>query len=176
MPQTKIYGQRSFLTSHRTLLSDTIHSCMVEGLALPVDKRFQRFIPLDPEDFIYPDDRTERYLILEISMFEGRGAATKKDLIRLLIDRLQRALDLDPMDIEITLFETPRENWGLRGQCGDELALAYKVEPDQVEPDQVEPDQVEPDQVEPDQVELNQVGLDQVELDLATASPTISQV
>ncbi len=166
MPQTKIYGQRSFLTHHRTLLSDTIHSCMVEGLALPADKRFQRFIPLDPENFIYPDDRTDRYLILEISMFEGRGAATKKDLIRLLIDRLHQALDLDPMDIEITLFETPRENWGIRGQCGDELALAYRVEADPVKLDPVKLDPVEPDPVEPDQVEL----------DPATASPTISQV
>jgi hypothetical protein len=30
--------------------------------------------------------------------------------------------------IEITLFETPRENWGIRGLPGDELSLNYKVQ------------------------------------------------
>lgn len=31
-------------------------------------------------------------------------------------------------DVEITIFETPKENWGIRGLPGDELALNYKVE------------------------------------------------
>ncbi|MEM6432015.1 MAG: tautomerase family protein, partial [Deinococcota bacterium] len=25
-------------------------------------------------------------------------------------------------------FETPKENWGIRGQLGDELSLNYKVD------------------------------------------------
>ena len=32
-----------------------------------------------------------------------------------------------PQDIEITIFETPRHNWGIRGLPGDELTLTYNV-------------------------------------------------
>ena len=30
--------------------------------------------------------------------------------------------------VEITIYETPRGNWGIRGVPGDELMLGYKVE------------------------------------------------
>jgi hypothetical protein len=49
-------------------------------------------------------------------------------LIRLLFDRLHADLQLDPVDVEITIFETPRHNWGIRGYHGDELPLNYKVD------------------------------------------------
>ncbi|APF21976.1 putative transglutaminase-like protein [Clostridium butyricum] len=32
-----------------------------------------------------------------------------------------------PNDVEITIFETPNYNWGIRGVPGDELGLNYKV-------------------------------------------------
>jgi hypothetical protein len=52
----------------------------------------------------------------------------RKALIRAVLDDLSGELALSPNDIEITLFESPRENWGIRGQHGDELQLNYKVE------------------------------------------------
>jgi hypothetical protein len=38
------------------------------------------------------------------------------------------ALGIHKNDVEITIFETPRENWGIRGLPGDELPLNYKVD------------------------------------------------
>jgi phenylpyruvate tautomerase PptA (4-oxalocrotonate tautomerase family) len=127
MAQIKIYGLSAQLTPIRKQLSDLVHGCVVEALALPLDKRFQRFIRLDPEDFIYPPGRSERYLILEISMFEGRSVDAKKQLIRLLFERVRAELGIQPEDLEITITETPRHNWGIRGVPGDELGLSYKV-------------------------------------------------
>jgi len=97
-------------------------------LGLPVDKRFHRFFGLESSDFMYPDSRSNRYLILEISMFEGRSVETKKRLIRLLFDRIHAQLGIVAEDVEITITETPRHNWGLRGAPADELGLSYKVE------------------------------------------------
>lgn len=127
MAQIKIYGLASSLRPLRARLSDTIHSCLVDALELPADKRFHRFIALEPEDFIYPPGRSERYTILELSMFEGRTVATKKRLIGLLFERLQQQLGIAPADVEITITETPRHNWGIRGVPGDELGLTYEV-------------------------------------------------
>ncbi|HZS05777.1 MAG TPA: tautomerase family protein [Blastocatellia bacterium] len=105
-----------------------IHSCVVDALRFPPDKRAHRFFPPGDDDFYFPPGRTDRYTIVEISMFEGRSVETKKKLIRLLFERINRALGISEQDIEITIFETPKHNWGIRGLPGDELGLNYKVE------------------------------------------------
>jgi phenylpyruvate tautomerase PptA (4-oxalocrotonate tautomerase family) len=128
MAQIKIYGLRSQWSHFKAQLSDSIHACAIDALGLPAEKRFHRFLWLADEEFVFPADRSPRYLILEISMFEGRSIETKKQLIRTLFERLERELNLAPQDLEITIFETPRENWGTRGQPGDELTLSYRVE------------------------------------------------
>ena len=128
MAQIKIYGLRHRLNPIKTLLSDAIHTCVVDALAYPPEKRFHRFIELDWGDFIFPDDRSERYTIIEISLFEGRSVEAKKHLIRLLFERIEQDCGITAQDLEITIFETPRHNWGIRGQPGDELGLNYKVE------------------------------------------------
>jgi phenylpyruvate tautomerase PptA (4-oxalocrotonate tautomerase family) len=61
-------------------------------------------------------------------MFEGRTVEAKKNLIRLLFTRIEAEAGIRPHDVEITIFETPRHNWGIRGLPGDELGLDYKVE------------------------------------------------
>jgi phenylpyruvate tautomerase PptA (4-oxalocrotonate tautomerase family) len=127
MPQVKIYGLRTSLNPIKPQLSDAIHSCMMDALQYPADKRFHRFFPLDPSDFFYPPDRSDRYTILEFSMFEGRSVEAKKQLIRLLFERVQ-PLGISTQDLEITIFETPKHNWGFRGLPGDEHQLNYKVD------------------------------------------------
>ena len=128
MAQIKIYGLREHLDPIKAQLSDVIHACVVEALAFPPDKRFHRFFALEPDDFIFPADRSARYLIVEISLFEGRSVAAKKQLIRLLFERTQQTFGLSPTDVEITLTETPKHNWGLRGLPADEIGLNYRVE------------------------------------------------
>jgi Tautomerase enzyme len=126
MAQVKIYGLRTALDPIKYQLSDVIHSCVVDALQYPTDKRAHRFFPLDPSDFFYPSGRSDRYTILEFSMFEGRSIEAKKQLIRLLFERVQ-TLGISTQDLEITLFETPKHNWGFRGLPGDEHQLNYKV-------------------------------------------------
>ena len=128
MSQIKIYGLRKNLDPIKAELSDVIHSCVVDALHFPPDKRAHRFFPLDPSDFYYPSGRTTKYTIIEISMFEGRSVATKKHLIRILFKRIQQHLNILPQDLEITITETPKHNWGFRGMPGDEIELNYKVE------------------------------------------------
>ncbi|HEX3837905.1 MAG TPA: tautomerase family protein [Steroidobacteraceae bacterium] len=130
MAQVKIYGLAEYLVPVRSALSDAIHGCVVEALQFPPDKRAHRFFPLERANFYIPggQGRTDRYVIIEISMFEGRSLATRKQLIRLLFERISAAAQITPADIEITITETPRCNWGFRGQPGDEIGLGYKVE------------------------------------------------
>jgi hypothetical protein len=128
MAQVKIFGLRASLAANRERWSALLHAALVGTLGLPADKTFQRFFPMDPEDFVHPADRTDAYTIVEISMFEGRSPETVKSLVKRIMADAQAVLALSANDIEITVFESPRHCWGIRGKTGDELALAYKVD------------------------------------------------
>ena len=123
-----IYGERAHLTRVREALSDVVQGCLVDALGLPADKRFQRFIGLDAADLVHPPDRSGAYTIIEISMFAGRSPVAKRRLLELLMTRIAQQAGIPPQDLEITIFETPPANWGIRGQTGDRLALPYRIE------------------------------------------------
>jgi phenylpyruvate tautomerase PptA (4-oxalocrotonate tautomerase family) len=126
MAQVKVYALRTALEGHQSPISDALHAAVMVALEYPLEKRFHRFFPLEREDFIFTG-RSEKYLILKILMFEGRSVEAKKHLIREIYQNLE-PLGFAPNDVEITLLESPRYHWGIRGVLGDELNLTYKVE------------------------------------------------
>lgn len=128
MSQIKIYGVTENLLPIRNELSNVIHSCVMDALGLPEDKRAHRFIAVDSDNFFMPSGRSNAYTIIEIAMIEGRTVETRKKLVRLLFERIEAELGIAPMDVEICIFESPACNWGFRGMHGDEIALNYKVE------------------------------------------------
>ncbi|WP_426377365.1 tautomerase family protein [Desulforudis sp. 1031] len=95
MQQVKIYGLKSNLAKNREALSDAIRDALKEAFGLPPEKRFQRFIGLEREEFVFPQDRSENYIILEFSVFEGRSVEAEKKLI-------------------VRLFELVSAGWALR--------------------------------------------------------------
>ncbi|MGB7083911.1 MAG: tautomerase family protein [Phormidesmis sp.] len=128
MVQVKVTGCADSLNPIKAQLSDIIHECLQAAIGTPKDKRFQRFFPLEPENFYYPTERSAQYTIIEIVMFEGRSVPAKKKLTRLLLERINQQLNIAVEDIEIAMFELPRHNWGIRGVPGDELVMNYVVE------------------------------------------------
>jgi len=128
MAQVVIYGNRRSLDDRRAALSDAIHGAVMSALSYPAEKRFHRFIAMDPQDFIYPEDRGEDYTIIEISMFEGRSDAAKRQLISELFHRIEDRTGIRPHSVEITVFETPKVSWGIRGMNAQDLSLGYTVE------------------------------------------------
>ena len=127
MGQVKIYGLEENINRNRDIISSAIHKSIVEALQFPEDKKFQRFIKLSADDFVFPESRSEKYLIIEIVMFAGRSDDTKKQLIKLLFENLKK-INIDENDVEIVLFEEPPINWGIRGCNGEDLKINYKVD------------------------------------------------
>ena len=128
MAQVVVYGNRASLDANREALSRAIHGALVSALSYPEGKRFQRFVALEPGDFVYPDDRGSDYTIIEISLFEGRTEAARRDLIAQLFARIEAEAGIAPHSVEVTITETPRVNWGIRGMNAADLALDYVVE------------------------------------------------
>ena len=123
----RIYGIKENLNPIKAKLSDVINQCMVDALSFPDNKRAHRFMPMEKEDYFYPEGRSDAYTVIEISMMEGRSVEAKKKLIHLLFERIESELGISPVDVEITLSESPACNWGFRGMTGDEAKLNYKV-------------------------------------------------
>lgn len=128
MVQVVVTGHASRLPARREALSAAIHGALVSALKVPEEKRFQRFHALAAEDFLHPDDRGEDYTIIEISLFEGRSEADHRALIAELFARVEAEAGIAPHSLEITLTETPRVNWGIRGRNGADLHLDYPID------------------------------------------------
>ena len=124
----RIYGIRQQLNPIKSALSDIINACMVEALSFPENKRAHRFFPMDASDFYFPEGRTEAYTVIEINMMEGRSPRAKKNLIHLLFKKIEEELSLSPIEVEITISESPPCNFGFRGMTGDEANLDYKID------------------------------------------------
>ncbi|NOT86175.1 MAG: tautomerase family protein [Methylococcaceae bacterium] len=127
MSQVKIYGIADKLNHIKQKLSEVIHSCVMDALGMPADKRAHRFFPLEKENMFMPGGRTDAYTIIEISMISGRTVETRKKLIRLLFDRIKDQVGIEHMDLEICIYESPACNWGFRGMHGDEVKLNYEI-------------------------------------------------
>src|ERR1700731_1780994 len=126
MAQVVVYGRRESLGRGRGALSEAIHAAVMSALQYPPEKKFQRFIALDESDFIYPADRGADYTIIEISMFQGRTDAAQRALTAELFPRVEAQAGISPHSLEITITETPKVNWGIRGRNAADLTLNYR--------------------------------------------------
>ncbi|MBN1760470.1 MAG: tautomerase family protein [Chitinispirillaceae bacterium] len=124
----RIYGLASRLNPVKQELSDVINRCMVQALSFPDNKRAHRFFPMQPEDFFYPEGRTDAYTVIEISLMAGRSTEAKKKLLHLLFSSIEKEIGIASADIEITINESAPENWGFRGITGDEATLSYRID------------------------------------------------
>jgi Tautomerase enzyme len=87
------------------------------SIGVPDEDRFQRFIELEEENFIYsttyPDLTTPRskdFVLIEILFSVGRSVKIKKKLLATLLEKL-KPLELAPKDVFVVFKETAWENW-----------------------------------------------------------------
>ncbi len=123
----KIYALRERLEGRRALLSDAIQAALTECFGLPPSKRAHRFFPLSREDLVAPPDRSDDYLLLELTVMAGRSIEARKALVRALFVKLEASVGIAAHDGEVVLIESAPENWGFRGLHGDEAALPYQL-------------------------------------------------
>jgi hypothetical protein len=123
-----VYGLADRLNPIKARMSDVLHGCLVDVLGLPADKRAHRFFPMARDDFYAPGGRSDAYTVITMDMIAGRSEATKKALIRAIFAAFARDLDIQPIDVEITIREQPAHCWGFRGMTGDEATLGYKID------------------------------------------------
>src|SRR5436190_10192565 len=74
----------------------SLHDALPISFGLPPSKKFQRFFGLEPEDFVHPPDRSNRYTIIEIRSEEHTSELqSHSDLVcRLLLEKKKHLRDV----------------------------------------------------------------------------------
>jgi len=128
MPVIEIHVRFGRGKEEKKALLNAVHGALVEALKIPEHDRSQRIREYAAEDFEIPPGKTERFTLIQITMFPGRSVEAKRHLYQALVSRLGE-LGIDPMDVFIILYEPPMENWGIRGGIpASEVDLGFRVD------------------------------------------------
>lgn len=126
MPIVKISMLRIHDSIRKKLISDKIHEALIEAFKIPDYDYNHQIFEFEKDSFLYPGNRTEKYILIEMTIFPGRSKKAKNRLYELVVNKL-RELDIPVKDIVIVLNEPPLENWGLSGKSGEDADIGFNL-------------------------------------------------
>ena len=116
MPLVRIEMLKGKSPEHKKKLLDLVHEGLIESLGIDDWDRFQRIIEYDKNDFEFPEEKSDGFMIIEVTMFHGRTKQQKQDLIETVTAKLVQGLSVQPTDVFIVINEPSDENWGMGGK------------------------------------------------------------
>lgn len=127
MPLVKIEILKGKSSEYKKALMDWVHKALVDCFKIPDYDRIQRLYELDKENFEIPSNKTEDFILIELTVFQGRSLEAKRNLYKAIVDNLEKALGVKRTDILIVINEPPLENWGIAGgKPASEVDLGFK--------------------------------------------------
>lgn len=127
MPNTLIATRSGWITDPGAVI-EAAQSALREALKIPEADRTLRLTEHPASHLAVPPGRGEKFTLVEVTMFSGRSMGAKRTLYQAIVRNLAE-LGVPPLDIKITLIETPPENWGLRGGLpASEIDLGFRID------------------------------------------------
>jgi len=116
MPLITVTSLKGRTKEEKRKIGDVIQNALAEA-GTPRADRFQRFFDMEEDDLIfdrsYPDmseERSDKFLIIEILFSVGRSVKIKRKILATLIAGLEE-LSIAPKDVFVVFKETAWENW-----------------------------------------------------------------
>lgn len=129
MPLVKVEMIKGRSPEYKKAILDGIHSALVEAFKIPDYDRMQRIYELDKENFEIASNKTEQYILIEITAFKGRSLEAKKLLYSTIVKNLENNPGINGKDITIVIHEPPLDNWGIGGgKAASEVNLGFKID------------------------------------------------
>jgi len=116
MPLVRVEMRRGKSPAYKKAVLDSIHQGLVAALSIPEWDRFQRITEYDPCDFDIAPEKTDAFMLIELTLFPGRTKEQKRAVIETITENLHTALGIAPTDVFIVIQEPPLENWGMGGK------------------------------------------------------------
>ena len=129
MPIVRIEIITGKSSSYKHALLDGVHEALVHSLKIPDDDRNQILNEHPAVNFERRPGRTDKFTIIEITMFHGRSVDAKRSLYQSIVENLSQDPGIDGNDILIVLNEPPLENWGIRGgNAACDVDIGFKID------------------------------------------------
>lgn len=109
---------------------EAVRGALSEALRAPDEDPTVRLAEYPAELYTlpYPDRHSDRFALVEITMFAGRSMETKRRLYDAVVRRLDD-VGVPPQDVLIVLHEPPLHNWAVDGGTpADEADIGFDVE------------------------------------------------
>lgn len=116
MPLVRIDIIKGKDVGYKKELLDAVHTALVNAIQIEEWDRFQRLYEIEDDFFERSESKTDKFTMIEITMFPGRTKEQKARIYEEIVNELQIRLAIDPTDVFIVLNEPPNENWGLAGR------------------------------------------------------------
>jgi phenylpyruvate tautomerase PptA (4-oxalocrotonate tautomerase family) len=109
---------------------EAVRAALSEALRTPREDPSVRLAEYPREQFAlpYPDRHSERFTLVEVTMFAGRSLQTKRRLYDAIVGGLS-TLGVPPGDVLIVLHESAMENWAVTGGVpASEVEVGFEVD------------------------------------------------
>jgi len=126
MPLVRVEIIKGKPLEYKKLLLQSIHEVLMLVLQIEDDDRFQRLYELDTACFERRAAKTEKFTLIELTLFPGRSKEMKRSVIKEITRLLGERLEIQATDIIIIMYEPPLDNWGCYGEQGSELGFQNK--------------------------------------------------
>lgn len=117
-------------TAEKREMVEAVRSALSESLQAPRDDPLVRLCEYAADEFSlpYPDRHSDRFTLVEVTMFAGRSMNTKRRLYEAVVRGLSD-LGVPEQDILIVIHEPAMHNWGVDGGLpASEVELGFKVD------------------------------------------------
>lgn len=116
MPLTRITTLKGRSSEEKTRIGEVVLQTIVDKLHVPQNDRFLIVEELDRDNFSFDPncldiDRSDGFLIVQITLNAGRSAEVKKEFYEALAEQLHQQCGLRTEDVFINLVEVTKENW-----------------------------------------------------------------
>lgn len=115
MPLVKIEIIKGKSLEYKKTVLDAVHVALENAIQIENWDRFQRLYEIEDDLFERSESKTDKFTVIEITMFPGRTKEQKSKLYKEIVKELNERLGIEPTDIFIVINEPANENWGLAG-------------------------------------------------------------
>ena len=116
MPLVRIEIIKGKDVDYKKALLEAVHVALVNAIQIEDWDRFQRLYEIDNELFERSESKTDKFTMIELTMFPGRTKEQKARIYEEIVKELYERLKIEATDIFIVINEPPNENWGLAGK------------------------------------------------------------
>ncbi|WP_411881986.1 tautomerase family protein [Polaromonas sp. YR568] len=131
MPFIRTNVHQSTSPAHRQGIVDGIHQALVESIGMPEDELFNLVSDYDAQQFFFNRTfngmaRSERPVVVEITLRRGRSDAMKRALYAAIARNLKANAGVAPDDVFIFMHENDYSDWSVGG---GKFAMALVQQP-----------------------------------------------